>query len=99
VSESVTLRLAVYRQSVRLGAKPLVAHDRGFFFFLQLNPYGHGPCVTSSVARGWVCLLRICLAFVKCTCRTYSMLLKIISFTIYTSPLSVQALQGYAKRL
>jgi hypothetical protein len=28
----VTLRLAVYRQSVRLGAKPLEAHDQHFFF-------------------------------------------------------------------
>jgi hypothetical protein len=34
-----TLRLVVYRQSVRLGAEPLVAHDQSFFFFLQLNPY------------------------------------------------------------
>jgi hypothetical protein len=28
----VTLRLAVYRQSVHLGAKPLVAQDQSFFF-------------------------------------------------------------------
>jgi hypothetical protein len=28
----VTLRLAVYRRSVRLGAKPLEAHDQRFFF-------------------------------------------------------------------
>jgi hypothetical protein len=30
-SESVTLRLAVYRPSVRLGAKPLEDHDQRFF--------------------------------------------------------------------
>jgi hypothetical protein len=60
---------------------------------LHLNPYGHSPCVTSSLTRRWACLLWICLAFVKCTCRTYSMLLKNFPSTIYTSPLSVQALQ------
>jgi hypothetical protein len=35
----VTLRLAVYRQSFRLGAKSLETHDQRFF--LQLNPCGH----------------------------------------------------------
>jgi hypothetical protein len=68
---SQTLRLAVYRQSVRLGAKPLRLMTRVLFFFpfpfFQLNPYGHTPCVTSSLTRGWDCLLWICLAFVKCT--------------------------------
>jgi hypothetical protein len=63
------------------------------FFFFQLNPYGHNPCVTSSLTRGWDCLFWICLAFVKCTCRTYSMILKILPFTVYTHPLTVQALQ------
>jgi hypothetical protein len=28
----VTLRLAVYRQSVRLGDKPLETHDQNFYF-------------------------------------------------------------------
>jgi hypothetical protein len=28
----VPLRLAVYRQSVRLGAEPLETHDQSFFF-------------------------------------------------------------------
>jgi hypothetical protein len=32
--------------------------------------------------------------FVKCTYRTCSMLLKILPLALYTSPLSVQALQG-----
>jgi hypothetical protein len=32
VSESVTLRLGVYRQSVRLGDKTLETHDQNFYF-------------------------------------------------------------------
>jgi hypothetical protein len=59
-----------------------------------VNPFGHSPYVTFSLTRGWVCLLWIYLAFVKSTYRTYSMLLKIRSFALYTSPLSVQALQS-----
>jgi hypothetical protein len=62
-------------------------------FFLQHNPYGDSPWVTISLTRRRACLLWVCLAFVKCTYRTYSMSLKILPFTIYTSPLSVQALQ------
>jgi hypothetical protein len=65
----VTLRLAVYRPSVRLGAKPLEAHDQRFF--LQLNFSGYSPYVISFLTRGWVCLLWILFAFVKCTYRTY----------------------------
>jgi hypothetical protein len=45
----VTLRLAVYRQSVRLGAKPLETHSQIFVF--QLNTCGHNPYVTSSDER------------------------------------------------
>jgi hypothetical protein len=41
-SERVTLRLLVYRQSVRLGAKPLEDHDQNFFWV--------------PVTRGLVCL-------------------------------------------
>jgi hypothetical protein len=33
VKVKVTLRLAVYRQSVRLGVRPLETHDQIFFFF------------------------------------------------------------------
>jgi hypothetical protein len=47
----VTLRLAVYRESVRLGAKPLETHDQRFFFG------GNSPYVTSSLTRKWDCLL------------------------------------------
>jgi hypothetical protein len=55
-----TLQLAVYRQSVGLGASPLRITTRDFF--LQLDPCRHSPYVTSSLRR-CVCLLRICLAF------------------------------------
>jgi hypothetical protein len=41
----VTLRPAVYCQSVRI----------------QLNPCGHSPYVTSSLTRGWVCRLQLLL--------------------------------------
>jgi hypothetical protein len=49
----VTSRLEVYRQT-HWGSRP--------DFFLQLNPYGHSPYVTSSLTRRWGCLLWICLA-------------------------------------
>jgi hypothetical protein len=77
VRARVTLWLAVYRQSLRLGVKPLEDHEQIFF---KMNPCCHSPCVTSSLMRGWVCLLWICLAFVKCKYRTYSMILKILPF-------------------
>jgi hypothetical protein len=49
----VPLRLAVYRQSLRLGVKPLETHGQNFFS--QLSTYGHSPYITSSLTRGWVC--------------------------------------------
>jgi hypothetical protein len=49
----VTLRLAVYRQSVRLGDKP---------FETQLNTCFHSPYITSSLTRGSVCSLQLLLA-------------------------------------
>jgi hypothetical protein len=57
----VTLRLAVYGQSVFLGAKALETHDQYFLFFnwtLTDNPY-----TKSSLTRGWVCRLQLLLAF------------------------------------
>jgi hypothetical protein len=51
----VTLRLAVYRKSIRLGDKPLETHDHSFF---QLNTCGRSSYVTSSLMRGWVCRLQ-----------------------------------------
>jgi hypothetical protein len=53
-----TLRLAVYSQSVRLGAKPLKIHDQQIF---QLSTCGYNPCVTSSLTRGWVCSIQLLL--------------------------------------
>jgi hypothetical protein len=35
VKVKVTLRLAVYRQTVRLGVKPLETHDQIFFLFFS----------------------------------------------------------------
>jgi hypothetical protein len=85
VKVKVILWLAISRQSVRLGTKPsLRLKTRDFF---RLNPCSPSPYITFSLTRRWGCLLWICLAFVKCTFRTRSMLLK----TLYTSPLSVQA--------
>jgi hypothetical protein len=55
---TITLRLAVYRQSVHLCDKPLETHDWHFF---QLNTCGHSPYVTSPT-RGWVCRLQLLLA-------------------------------------
>jgi hypothetical protein len=55
----VTLRLAVYRLSVRLGANPMRPTTRIFF---QLNTCGYSPYVTSSLMRGWVCRLQLLLA-------------------------------------
>jgi hypothetical protein len=55
----VTLRLAVYRQSISLGAKPLQTHDQ---YFLQLNLCGYSPYVTIFLTKGWVCCLQLLLA-------------------------------------
>jgi hypothetical protein len=57
----VTLRLAIYRQSVRLGDKPLETHDDSNFSF-KLNTCGYSLYITSSLTRGWVCRLQLLLA-------------------------------------
>jgi hypothetical protein len=49
----VTLRLAVYRQSFRLGVNPLRLTTSNSTF--QLNTCRYNHCVTSSLTRGWVC--------------------------------------------
>jgi hypothetical protein len=51
--------MAVYRQSVHLGDKPLDTHDQYFF---KLNICGYSPYVTSSLTGGWVCHLQLLLA-------------------------------------
>jgi hypothetical protein len=55
----VSLRQAVYRQSVRLGDKPLEATTRIVIF--QLNTCGHSPYVTCSPTRGWTYRLQLLL--------------------------------------
>jgi hypothetical protein len=88
-----TLRLAIRSQSVRLGVKSRETHDKRFFFLM--DPCSHSPYETFSLTRGWVCLLRPCLAFYQVyVSHTYSMLLEILPFALYTSTLSVQALQS-----
>jgi hypothetical protein len=57
----VTLRLAVYRQSVRLSAEPLETH--GQKSFSQLNTCRHSPYKKSSLTGRWVCNLLLLLAF------------------------------------
>jgi hypothetical protein len=69
-------------------------HTTRVHFFLQLNPSGHSSYVTSSLRRRWVCLLWTGFVFIKCTYRTCSMLLDILPCALYTSPLSVQALES-----
>jgi hypothetical protein len=54
----VTLRLAVYGQSVRFGANPLRLMTSNFF---QLNTCCCSPHATSSLTRGGVCHLRLLL--------------------------------------
>ena len=54
-----TLRLTVYRRSVRLGDKTLETHDQIFF---QLNTCDHSSYVRSSLMRRWVCRLQLNLA-------------------------------------
>jgi hypothetical protein len=62
----------------------------------HMNSCGHSPYVTSSLTRRWVLshINILLFAFVKCTYRTYSILLKSLTFALYTSPLSVRALQS-----
>jgi hypothetical protein len=55
----VTLRVVFYRQSVRLGDKPLETCNQKFIF--QLNTCGYCPYVTSSLTRGLVCRLQLLL--------------------------------------
>jgi hypothetical protein len=56
----VTLRLAAYRQSVRLGSEPLETHGQNSFS--QLNTCGNSHYITSSLTSGWVCHLQLLLA-------------------------------------
>jgi hypothetical protein len=55
----LTLRLEVYRQSVRHGAEALETHSQNLFS--QMNTCGDTPYITSSLTRGWVCHLQLLL--------------------------------------
>jgi hypothetical protein len=72
--------------------QPLEAHDHNSFFNGTLTAVGlmehfvYGENVFDSYKYAW--------PFVKCTYRTYTVLLKILPFALYTSPLSIQALQS-----
>jgi hypothetical protein len=56
----ISLRLAVYRQSLRLGDKPLRLTTSIFFFF-KMNTCVHSSYVASSLTRGWICRLQLLL--------------------------------------
>jgi hypothetical protein len=56
----VTLRLAICRQSIRLGDEPL--ETNGHNFFSQLNTCVDSLYITSSLTRGRVCRLYMLLA-------------------------------------
>jgi hypothetical protein len=59
----VTLRLAVYRQSVLLITEPLETQAR--IFFSRLNVCGLSPYISSSLTVGWVCHLQLLLALAR----------------------------------
>jgi hypothetical protein len=72
VKVRVTLLLAVYRQSIRLGVNPFETHYQRSFFF-HLIPCGNIPYIISSLTRR---------PFFQRTCQTYSMLLNIFPFAL-----------------
>jgi hypothetical protein len=77
----VTLWLAVYRQSVHLGAEPLEYHDQRFCFFNWILAIivlmWHREDRFVSYEYAW--------PLVKCTYRTYGMLSQILLFELFTS--------------
>jgi hypothetical protein len=62
--------------------------------FFQLSSCGNSPYVTSSWREDRFVSYEYAWIFVKCSFRTYIMLLKIPPFALRTSPLSVQVLQS-----
>jgi hypothetical protein len=82
IKVKVTLRLAVYCQSFRLGAKPLEDHEQNSFF--QLNPCRHSPYVTFCVTIGWVCLSWMCVALSN-VYNVHQHVIENSSFALYTS--------------
>jgi hypothetical protein len=81
------------RETVCLGIKPHETHDQNFFS--QLNPCDISPYATSSLTRGWVCLLWMCLTFRQVyVSHMYSTLLKKSWFSHYTQALCQYRLSG-----
>jgi hypothetical protein len=60
IKKRITLRRAVYRQSVGLGSEPL--QTQGQKFFSQLNTCSHSRYIIFCLTRGWVCHLQLLLA-------------------------------------
>jgi hypothetical protein len=90
----VTLRLAVYQQSVHLGVNPLETHDQNFFF--QLNPCGNSPHKYPLWQGDGFAAYEYAWPFAKCTFCTYSMLLKIRPFALHTIP---RVSAGFAEQI
>jgi hypothetical protein len=93
VKVKVSLRLAVYLQSVCLEAKPLETYDQIFFTTEHLRSIVliEHPLWREDGFVSYECAWPI----VKCSYRTYSMILKIFPFALYTSPLST----GFAEQI
>jgi hypothetical protein len=92
VKVKVTLRLAVYRQSVCLGVKPLETHDQKFLF-PQLNSFDISPYIISSDEKIGLSIMNMLglsssVHFAHIACYR-----NIFAFALHISPLSVQALQ------
>jgi hypothetical protein len=65
---TVTLRLAVSRQSFHLGDNPLRLTTNNL---LKINTCGHSPYVTSSLTRGWICRLQLLLVLASAVVLRY----------------------------
>jgi hypothetical protein len=64
----------------------------------QLNPSAFSPYITSCLTRGWVCILWICLAFIKCIYIAHKHVIENSSFcAIYEYRSSVSP--GFAKQI
>jgi hypothetical protein len=72
VKVKVPLRLAVYRQLIRLGTEPLETHDQ--IFFLQLNPSCHSlydEIMNLSLVNMLGLLSSVRIALIACYCKFF----------------------------
>jgi hypothetical protein len=90
----VNLRLVFCRKSFHLNVKHLETYDHSGFCFFFNWPLAVIILMEHPLWReyGFVSY-EYAWPFVKCTYRTYNMLLKIFPFALYTCPMSIQALQ------